>query len=71
MDDIPGFISDEELITNRFGQPSLCQWHFLSAGRASYILGNDGERVWLPCTLACSIDDLNIVTQTYMKYDPV
>lgn len=42
-----------------------------SDGRASYILGNEGERVWLPNTLTCWINDLKIVTQTYEQYDPV
>ncbi|CRY93259.1 conserved hypothetical protein [Synechococcus sp. WH 8103] len=42
-----------------------------SDGRASYILGNEGERVWLPNTLTCWINNLKIVTQTYEQYDPV
>ncbi len=42
-----------------------------SDGYAPYILGYESERVWLPCTLSSWINDLKIVTQAYVQYDPV
>lgn len=42
-----------------------------SQGRASYMLGDDGSRLWLPNSLRCWITDLAVVTQTYESYDPV
>ena len=42
-----------------------------SDGRCSYMLGEDGSRLWLPNTLRCWITDLAVVTQTYESFDPV
>lgn len=42
-----------------------------SEGRCSYMLGEDGSRLWLPNSLRCWITDLAVVTQTYESYDPV
>lgn len=42
-----------------------------SQGRCSYMLGEDGSRLWLPNTLRCWITDLAVVTQTYESFDPV
>ena len=42
-----------------------------SQGRCSYMLGEDGSRIWLPSSLRCWITDLAVVTQTYESYDPV
>ena len=42
-----------------------------SQGRCSYMLGEDGSRIWLPSSLRCWITDLAVVTQTYKSYDPV
>jgi len=41
-----------------------------SQGRCSYMLGDDGARLWLPNTLCCWITDLALVTQTYESFDP-
>ena len=71
-DDIPGFTSDEQRLNE-----SLRTTIFVSGasaaseGRAAYILGDEGERQWLPNTLTCWLNDLNIITQTYEQYDPV
>ena len=71
-EDIPGFTSDEQLLKETLQTTIFVSGASSSSdGRASYILGNDGERVWLPNTLACWINDLKIVTQTYEQYDPV
>ena len=42
-----------------------------SQGRSSYMLGEDGSRIWLPNSLRCWITDLTVVTQTYQEFDPV
>ena len=42
-----------------------------SEGRCSYMLGEDGSRIWLPNSLRCWITDLAVVTQSYESYDPV
>ena len=42
-----------------------------SEGRCSYMLGEDGSRIWLPNSLRCWITDLAVVTQTYDSFDPV
>ena len=42
-----------------------------SDGRCSYMLGEEGSRLWLPNTLRCWITDLAVVTQTYESFDPV
>ena len=42
-----------------------------SQGRCSYMLGDDGSRIWLPNTLRCWVTDLAVVTQTYESFDPV
>lgn len=70
-DGIPGFTSDEQLLND-----SLRTTIFVSGsssasqGRASYILGDEGEKQWLPNTLTCWLNDLTIITQTYEQYDP-
>ena len=71
-DNIPGFTSDEQLLKDTLQTTIFVSGASSSSdGRASYILGNEGERVWLPNTLTCWINDLKIVTQTYEQYDPV
>tara|TARA_E500000178_G_scaffold215153_1_gene212477 strand:- start:144 stop:458 length:315 start_codon:yes stop_codon:yes gene_type:complete len=71
-EDIPGFTSDEKLLKETLQTTIFVSGASSSSdGRASYILGNDGERVWLPNTLACWVNNLKIVTQTYEQYDPV
>ena len=42
-----------------------------SEGRCSYMLGEDGSRIWLPNSMRCCITDLAVVTQSYESYDPV
>ena len=42
-----------------------------SDGRCSYMLGEDGSRLWFPNSLRCWITDLAVVTQTYESFDPV
>ena len=42
-----------------------------SDGRCSYMIGEEGSRLWLPNTLRCWITDLAVVTQTYESFDPV
>ena len=67
-----GFTSDEQLLKDTLQTTIFVSGASSSSdGRASYILGNEGERVWLPNTLTCWINDLKIVTQTYEQYDPV
>tara|TARA_B100000965_G_scaffold267802_1_gene226381 strand:+ start:141 stop:899 length:759 start_codon:yes stop_codon:yes gene_type:complete len=69
--EIPGFTNDEQLLND-----SLRTTIFVSGsstasqGRASYILGDEGERQWLPNTLTCWLNDINIITQKYEQYDP-
>ena len=71
-DNIPGFTSDEQVLKETLRTTIFVSGASSSSdGRASYILGNEGERIWLPNTLACWINDLKIVTQTYDQYDPV
>ena len=70
-DEISGFKSDEQLLND-----SLRTTIFVSGsstasqGRASYILGEEGERQWLPNTLTCWLNDITIITQKYEQYDP-
>lgn len=70
--DIPGFSSDESQLNDSLRTTIFINGASASSqGRASYILGEEGERQWLPNTLSCWINDLIIVTQKYEKYDPV
>ena len=65
-DDIPGFTSDEQKLADTLRTTIFVSGaSAASEGRASYIIGNDGERQWLPNTLTCWINDLNIITQNY------
>ena len=71
-DDIPGFSSDESQLNDRLRTTIFINGASASSqGRASFILGDEGERQWLPNTLSCWINDLIIVTQKYEQYDPV
>ena len=50
-DDVPGFTSDEQLLKDTLQTSIFVSGASSSSdGRASYILGNDGERLWLPNT---------------------
>lgn len=70
--DIPGFSSDESQLNDSLRTTIFINGASASSkGRASYILGDEGERQWLPNTLSCWINDLIIVTQKYEQYDPV
>lgn len=70
--DIPGFSSDESQLNDSLRTTIFINGASASSqGRASYILGEEGERQWLPNTLSCWINDLIIVTQMYEQYDPV
>ncbi len=42
-----------------------------SNGRCSYLLLDDGSRMWVPNSLRCWLVDLSIKTQQYESYDPV
>ena len=42
-----------------------------SNGRCSYLLLDDGARMWVPNSLRCWLVDLSIKTQQYESYDPV
>ena len=42
-----------------------------SNGRCSYLLMDDGSRLWVPNSLTCWLVDASIITQTYENYDPV
>ena len=42
-----------------------------SNGRCSYLLLDDGSRMWVPNSLRCWLVDLSIKTQRYESYDPV
>ena len=71
-DEIPGFISDEQQLSEGLRTTIFVSCvSAASQGRASFILGDEGERQWLPNTLTCWLNDLNITTQTYEQYDPV
>ena len=71
-DDIPGFTSDEQQLKDSVRTTIFVSGTSASSqGRASYILGDEGERQWLPNTLTCWLNDLNIITQNYEQYDPV
>ena len=71
-DDIPGFTSDEQQLNDSVRTTIFISGTSSSSqGRASYILGDEGERQWLPNTLTCWLNDLNIITQNYEQYDPV
>ena len=71
-DEIPGFTSDEQQLSETLRTTIFVSGaSAASQGRASYILGDEGERQWLPNTLTCWLNDLNIITQTYEQYDPV
>lgn len=71
-DEIPGFTSDEQRLNESVRTTIFVSGtSAASQGRASYILGDEGERQWLPNTLTCWLNDLNIITQTYEQYDPV
>ena len=70
--DIPGFSSDESQLNDSLRTTIFINGASASSqGRASYILGEEGARQWLPNTLSCWINDLIIVTQMYEQYDPV
>lgn len=71
-DEIAGFTSDEQQLRENLRTTIFVNGASASfQGRASYILGDDGERLWLPNTLTCWLNDFNIITQTYEQYDPV
>ena len=42
-----------------------------SGGRCSYLLLDDGSRMWVPNSLRCWIVDVSIKTQQYESFDPV
>ena len=42
-----------------------------SNGRCSYLLLDDGSRMWVPNSLRCWLVDLSIKTQQYESFDPV
>ena len=42
-----------------------------SNGRCSYLLMDDGSRLWVPNSLTCWLVDASIITQTYESYDPL
>ena len=42
-----------------------------SNGRASYLLLDDGSKMWVPNSLRCWIVDLKIVEQRYENFDPI
>ena len=42
-----------------------------SGGRCSYLLLDDGSRMWVPNSLRCWIVDVSIKTQHYENFDPV
>ena len=42
-----------------------------SNGRCSYLLLDDGSRMWVPNSLRCWMVDLFIKTQQYDSFDPV
>ncbi|AII49358.1 hypothetical protein KR52_09410 [Synechococcus sp. KORDI-52] len=42
-----------------------------SHGRCSYLLLDDGSRMWVPNSLRCWLVDLSIKTQQYASYDPL
>ena len=70
--DIPGFTSDEQKLNDTTRTTIFVSGtSAASDGRASYILGDEGERQWLPNTLTCWLNELHIITQNYEQYDPV
>lgn len=71
-DEIPGFTSDKQQLRENLRTTIFVNGASASfQGRASYILGDAGERLWLPNTLTCWLNDFNIITQTYEQYDPI
>jgi len=42
-----------------------------SDGRCSYLLLDDGSRMWVPNSLRCWLVDVSIKTQEYQSFDPV
>ena len=42
-----------------------------SNGRCSYLLLDDGSRMWVPNSLRCWLVDVSIKTQQYESFDPV
>ncbi|WP_115071089.1 hypothetical protein [Synechococcus sp. UW179B] len=42
-----------------------------SNGRASYLLMDDGSKMWVPNSLRCWLVDLKIVEQRYESFDPI
>ena len=70
--DIPGFTSDEQKLNDTSRTTIFVSGtSAASDGRASYILGDEGERQWLPNTLTCWLNEIHIITQNYEQYDPV
>ena len=71
-DGLIGFIDETQEL-----QQSMMTTLFISGaseasnGRCSYLLLDDGSRMWVPNSLRCWLVDLSIKTQQYESYDPV
>ena len=71
-DGLTGFIDETQEL-----QQSMMTTLFISGaseasnGRCSYLLLDDGSRMWVPNSLRCWLVDLSIKTQQYESYDPV
>ena len=69
---LTGFIDETQEL-----QQSMMTTLFISGaseasnGRCSYLLLDDGARMWVPNSLRCWLVDLSIKTQQYESYDPV
>ena len=71
-DGLTGFIDETQQL-----QQSMMTTLFISGaseasnGRCSYLLLDDGARMWVPNSLRCWLVDLPIKTQQYESYDLV
>ena len=69
---LSGFVDETQEL-----QQSMMTMLFIAAaiatsnGRCSYLLLDDGSRMWVPNSLRCWLVDLSIKTQQYESYDPL
>ena len=71
-DGLTGFIDEtQELPQSMMTTLFISGASEASNGRCSYLLLDDGSRMWVPNSLRCWLVDLSIKTQQYESYDPV
>ena len=71
-DDLAGFVDETaELQQSMMTTLFIAGASEASNGRCSYLLLDDGSRMWVPNSLRCWLVDVSIKTQEYQSFDPV